>query len=80
MPINNYVEFLNYLNNQERSLNIRNNILKLLNVKFIITGGKDEILLNNNSTKITVSKSVDYYPRVFVVGKTIVLNNKKLNF
>ena len=76
LPINNYVEFLNYLNNQERSLNIRNNILKLLNVKFIITGGKDEILLNNNSTKITVSKSVDYYPRVFVVGKTIVLNNK----
>ena len=76
LPINNYVEFLNYLNNQARSLNIRNNILKLLNVKFIITGGKDEILLNNNSTKITVSKSVDYYPRVFVVGKTIVLNNK----
>lgn len=76
LKINNYVEFLNYLNNQARSLNIQNNILKLLNVKFIITGGKDELLFNNNSTKISVSKYVDYYPRVFVVGKTIVLNNK----
>ena len=76
LKINNYVEFLNYLNNQARSLDIQNNILKLLNIKFVITGGKDEILLNNDSTKITVSKYVDYCPRVFVVGKTIVLNNK----
>ena len=76
LKINNYVEFLNYLNNKARSLNIQNNILKLLNVKFIFTGEKDEILLNNDSTKVTLSKYVDYYPRVFVVGKTIVLNNK----
>ena len=76
LQINNYVEFLNYLNNQARSLDIQNNILKLLNIKFVITGGKDEILLNNDSTKITVSEYVDYCPRVFVVGKTIVLNNK----
>ena len=30
LKINNYVEFLNYLNNQARSLDIQNNILKLL--------------------------------------------------
>jgi len=74
LRINNYTEFLGYLSDNVHSSNIQNNILRLLNVKYIVTGENAfDILFHNGDRKIIVTKIDKYLPRLFVVGKAIAL-------
>ena len=78
LRIKDYTEFMDCLSNDVYvSKRTWNNILKVLNVKYTITNEKGGKKTNYDLFgKAIILKYDKYSPRVFVVGKITVLNNK----
>ncbi len=73
LKLNYYKEFMDFLSNNVQLRDIRYNIIKLLNVKYSITGvGTDNML----QRKINIAKNSKYFSRIFIVEKATILNNK----
>ncbi|MBI2472842.1 MAG: YfhO family protein [Planctomycetes bacterium] len=78
LKINTHMEFMNFLTAISNSSNkIRNNILKVLNVKYtIVSEDMSKRVDYNLFNKAIILKYDKHFLRIFVVGKATVLNNK----